>query len=502
MAASEDTPKITPSQIVLCFDGTGNTFRADGTETNVLRICRMVARSDHQPGIGTEITAGSLAATTLKKSSRLGKSKTLSQALGKSFDKHVLGGYRFLMRHCRSDSHIYIFGFSRGAYTARFLAEMLDYTGLLGPDNEEMIPFIWEAFSRWKLARFNNTSEKRRAFDFMRQCRETLCRPVQQVKFLGLFDTVNSVADFEINNIITSTAQVTRHAVSIDERRVKFQPVLLGENLKNRGKGKKPYEHTTLTEKQKEEASVLPGECVSHPAPTGETSTTKSSRDDDSEHVDLLEVWFPGGHADIGGGFQKVEGEQWQLSHAPLVWMVQEARRAGLDFDEKKLHQFKCIEDDAPTDGCDPDEGEMRFVPALLRSSEAGRLHDRLQFGQGFSVPSVLVWRLMEYIPIRRAELQQDGRWALIRWKLHRGRVRDIPLDAWIHVSAIRRMKADKNYRPGNLIIGGGGRGIRRAPEEVGIGEWVVDTHAEDPVRELYVRKLARHMRDLVARVD
>lgn len=35
-------------QIVLCFDGTGNTFRTDGTETNILRICRMLERTDEQ----------------------------------------------------------------------------------------------------------------------------------------------------------------------------------------------------------------------------------------------------------------------------------------------------------------------------------------------------------------------------------------------------------------------------------------------------------------------
>lgn len=37
-----------PIQIVLCFDGTGNTFRADGTETNILKICRMLQRTDEQ----------------------------------------------------------------------------------------------------------------------------------------------------------------------------------------------------------------------------------------------------------------------------------------------------------------------------------------------------------------------------------------------------------------------------------------------------------------------
>ena len=51
---------------------------------------------------------------------------------------------------------------------------------------------------------------------------------------------------------------------------------------------------------------------------------------------------------------------------------------------------------------------------------------------------------------------------------------RDIPYEAMIHHSAIRRMEADPTYRPGNLIIGGGGRGVRIAPKELGIGEWEV----------------------------
>lgn len=66
---------------------------------------------------------------------------------------------------------------------------------------------------------------------------------------------------------------------------------------------------------------------------------------------------------------------------------------------------------------------------------------------------------------------------------------RDIPYDAKIHNSAIRRMEADENYRPGNLIIGGGGRGVKKAPQELGIGEWKIWKGKGDPVREVYVRK-------------
>lgn len=69
------------------------------------------------------------------------------------------------------------------------------------------------------------------------------------------------------------------------------------------------------------------------------------------------------------------------------------------------------------------------------------------------------------------------------------GEVRDIPEDAKIHHSAIRRMEADENYRPGNLIVGGGGRGVRKAPKELKIGEWVVHKNKGDPVGEVLVRK-------------
>jgi len=51
--------------------------------------------------------------------------KAKDQAVGTSFGEHVMAGYKFLMRYYASGDHIYFFGFSRGAYTARFLAQML-----------------------------------------------------------------------------------------------------------------------------------------------------------------------------------------------------------------------------------------------------------------------------------------------------------------------------------------------------------------------------------------
>src|SRR5436309_1194210 len=95
----------------------------------------------------------------------------------------------------------------------------------------------------------------------------------------------------------------------------------------------------------------------------------------------------------------------------------------------------------------------------------------------------------MEYLPFRRMDLQEDGSWEAITWPLPKGEVRDIPDDAIIHSSVIKRMEADPNYRPGNLIVGGGGRGIRRAPPEMGIGNWKVHCEEGHPVGECYRRK-------------
>lgn len=86
-------------------------------------------------------------------------------------------------------------------------------------------------------------------------------------------------------------------------------------------------------------------------------------------------------------------------------------------------------------------------------------------------------------------DLQPDGSWKPISWPLPRGEVRDIPHNARIHGSVIRRLQVDKNYRPGNLIVGGGGRGVKRAPDHLGIGEWVCVEKEGCPVGEVWVRK-------------
>ncbi|KAJ5747184.1 uncharacterized protein N7511_008880 [Penicillium nucicola] len=561
---------IQPKQFVLCFDGTGNKFAGDASDTNLVKIYRMLDRSKshqyhyYQPGIGTYVTSNNFGGKSRLERVKSSYKKAKDAALGSSFDEHVLGGYKFLMRYYAPGDKIYFFGFSRGSYTARFLAEMLDFVGLLQPGNEEMIRFAWKTFAKWQQRRDttdHDHEERHRLFMFMKAFRETFSRPVGRIQFLGLFDTVNSVPVFEnawmerskFPYTAQSSARVIRHAVSIDERRAKFRQDLLYEV---RPKGSKEKHSPSLglrrlLSRQNEESEKVNVPEIVLDRPENERQTAQiprrgslrvlnegqryrghshspnrrasvegprtgnllgddvsqrsgvsglslrpshlnvsSDTGDDDDEQDVAEVWFPGQHGDVGGGWILNPKDPWPLSHIPLVWMVKEAQLAGLEFDPEKLEQFNCRDEAIESHRSLEDTKPNIYRDALQQTMDQGIVHDTLTYGGGVSALSTLSWRLMEYLPFRRMDLQSDGSWKPIRWPLPCGEVRDIPEDAQIHISAIHRMEIDPKYRPGNLIIGGGGRGVKRAPPRYGIGNWQVCKNEGDLVRQTYVRKI------------
>ncbi|KAK3385881.1 hypothetical protein B0H63DRAFT_473773 [Podospora didyma] len=611
-----------PRKIVLCFDGTGNKFHGDDSDSNILKIFRMLDRTAddqyhyYQPGIGTYVVSNSLTHTSTVAKMKSWYMKAKDSAVGSSFDHHVVGGYRFLMRFYCPGDEIYIFGFSRGAYIARFLAEMLDYVGLLSHGNEEMVAFAWKAFSNWQSRRSNNTPEgvqkKKEMYAFLKGFRETFSRPVRRIRFLGLFDTVNSVPRFETAWMERSkfpytartSAKVIRHAVSIDERRAKFRQDLIYQS--DRPKKEKGHNHAQqklheMHEKYRRRAStaavknsdsahshasrgrrgtlavpddVAPYRTRSHSARSRQSRVTDASgagnksvhtdaqsevsvaphphdededassmaesEDENDQNID--EVWFAGGHGDIGGGWETVPGTK-SASHVPLAWMVREAMRAGLHFDLDKVRELGCADvvdeieagaagekqqpardpqpipgivvrspssstpklfqnvdfpspqDEKPAVSEDSNDDEGGNEPPLsfhemMHKAHTARIHDSLMFECGLGWTTVLGWKMMEYLPFRRLDLSQDdGSWKPIRWPLPCGEVRDIPENARVHGSVIRRMKHDENYRPGNLIVGGGGRGVRFAPKERGIGDWVCVGEQGDPIGEVWMKR-------------
>lgn len=536
--------------------------------------------------------------------------KTKDSAIGCTFDQHVVSGYRFLMRYYKNGDHIYMFGFSRGAYIARFLAEMLDYVGLLSHGNEEMVRFAWGAFSQWQCRRKSHGNESGddsedsdgseaddetdKMYQFMKDFRETFSRPVGRIRFLGLFDTVNSVSRFEsawmarakFPYTARTSAEIIRHAVSIDERRAKFRQDLLYQKIQ--AKTREGRRHRRLSEllepvrrsfehyvsgasseagddaasshqepvTQNSDATYGPNSNVFlSPADAAtaatanrrrsksrtqhvpyrmaprthsfkswkrngnnHTSTGKSRQRPDYEDTfagqDIDEVWFAGGHGDVGGGWP-VPDDRKSASHVPLTWIVRESMKAGLEYDMQRVIAMGCAEAQvmvtvqAPEDetpGKDKPQGSngqpttlstestfnsqhsAEFTDSLHRS-HTSLLHDSLVYGGGLSRMGTTGWRIMEWMPFRRMDLQTDGSWKPIRWPLPRGEVRDIPPGVRVHGSVLRRMNTDEEYRPGNLIIGGGGRGVRRAPKQYGIGEWECVSEPGDPIGEIWMRK-------------
>jgi uncharacterized protein (DUF2235 family) len=342
--------------IVLCLDGTSNKYAA--ANTNVVKLYAMLDRTRkdqltyYQPGIGTMPPPGVWGRVKSWIITRL------DLAIAWLLSDHVTDAYRFLMRYYQEGDQIFIFGFSRGAYTARVLAGMLHKVGLLTQGNEELIPFAWDMFRR----RNNATL----AFGFQK----TFSRPVR-VHFLGLWDTVSSVGwawapqhfEYTENN---PSVDIVRHAVALDERRSYFVQNLWG---------------------------TLP--------------------------TDVTQVWFPGVHCDVGGGYP--EGQSG-LSATALKWMTGKAEAAGLIIDQ-----------------------DMKAI-VLPQPSTADYAAPAVGGPANESLTGL--WWIVEYLPKRYKDPAANF---APRWMIHAGRPRFVRDNANIHVSVFERTKLVPAYQPKNL---------------------------------------------------
>lgn len=271
-----------PKNIVICCDGTGNKFGE--RNSNVVKLYTALKINNDQvgyyhPGLGT---MGAPNART-----RVGKAWSVLSGLafGGGFLDNVEDAYRYLMSVYHEGDRVYLFGFSRGAYTVRALAGILQAYGLLCRGNEGHIPYVLRMFTddlKKMRKAGGKTLNEERAF------KATFSRPVT-LHFVGLWDTVSSVGwIYEPVKLLYSAqnpiVQTGRHAVSIDERRCFFQDNLWG----------RPLEEGTPDLK----------------APQ-----------------DILQVWFAGVHSDVGGSYPPPESA---LANAALEWMLDEAIAAGL----------------------------------------------------------------------------------------------------------------------------------------------------------------------------
>ncbi|QRV78779.1 alkaline phosphatase [Ceratobasidium sp. AG-Ba] len=223
--------------LILCFDGTGDQY--DHDNSNIVRFFQLLKKDDrskqmvdYQAGLGTGVNSRGSANSLFNRIS-----KAVDGAIATGLRTHVRGGYEFLMQNYTEGDRISMFGFSRGAYTARALAGMLHKVGLLPAHNYEQVKFAYHMFKRDDEEGWKMSNGFKRAFSID-----------VKIDFLGVFDTVNSVGIIPRELPVAKSnylVRVFRHAVALDERRAKFKANLWGwsteqeEKLCEGGKHKK-----------------------------------------------------------------------------------------------------------------------------------------------------------------------------------------------------------------------------------------------------------------------
>ncbi|KIM73856.1 hypothetical protein PILCRDRAFT_14925 [Piloderma croceum F 1598] len=291
--------------LVVSFDGTSNRFGINNT--NVVELYHRIIKDDNQltyynSGIGTYARPSWRSYTYWKHvldnwidlaiawyQCRMSSLFTFIENLTfRNFEKILLAGYRWLSENYVHGDKIFVFGFSRGAYQARALAGMIKTVGLIFRGNEEQIPFAYELF-----ADIRNFADSKKMAD---RFKATFCRRDVKIHFLGAWDTVSSVGMFRgktlpLTNEINEDICYFRHALALDERRVKFLPEY-----------------------------VCGG--ISHNPMAGNAANAISTS------PRIKEVWFAGCHSDIGGGVKS--NEELNNATVPVLWMANEAWLAGL----------------------------------------------------------------------------------------------------------------------------------------------------------------------------
>lgn len=274
-------------RIVVCADGTWNRPEKDLKEdipTNVLRLSRAIkpVGIDQTPqqvfydwGVGSYYDP------------------VIGGATGKGLHKNIMDNYRYIVQNYSTGDEIYLFGFSRGAYTIRSLCGLINNCGILKRPDASLIQM---AFNHYKKPGDAHAPDGQRSIEFRNQH----SYPSREVKYVGVWDTVGAMgipisflgffddSDEFYDTKIGSNVRIARHAIAIDENRSDFEPTIW-----------------------------LP-----------------------RENMDLKQVWFSGSHSDIGGSY-KPDNDGSLLSDNSLDWMIREAVKHDLTVESHLKQSLK-----------------------------------------------------------------------------------------------------------------------------------------------------------------
>lgn len=267
-------------RLVICADGTWNRPEEDlqkDVPTNVLKMARAIRplAADGLPqhvfydwGIGSYHNA------------------VIGGVTGQGIHKNIMDAYRYIVQNFTPGTDIYLFGFSRGAYTVRSLCGLINNCGILKRPDARLIQ---QAFEHYKKTGDPWKPSGAKSVEF----RNAHSHASREIRFVGAWDTVGALGlpfslmglfdrkDEFYDTKLGSNVRIARHALAIDERREDFEPTLWQPR----------------------------------------------------DGLDLEQVWFAGSHSDIGGGYP-ADDQGLLASDSALEWMVEQARNAGLDIEE------------------------------------------------------------------------------------------------------------------------------------------------------------------------
>lgn len=395
-------------RLVLCMDGTWNT---QDSNTSIFHLSNLVADEDEN-GVKQEIHYDVGVGTGVLDHFSGG-------VFGFGINKNILEAYEWLIEKYEDGDEIYIFGFSRGAFTARTLGGMLSKLGLLRPGAPMTVSELWKAYTL--IGRVEET--KKNWWESIFHKPPLPCRPLYRLKgfdgqpvptdlnrtekllvewsrrpdihCMGIFDTVGAlgwdalaipglrtrIARFHNTNL---NVLVRRgyHALAIDEHRPQFK-------------------------------------CLPWRKWVPKTGAREPSQREKDQKIE--QRWFTGAHSNIGGGY-----EDNPLALFPLCWMMEKAREAGLGF----RHMLKRPE----IADCTP-LTDMSAVPAALRKIKHPYLRDSYaEFFGGILRPFPLRYRRPMAAP---GQPHAEGS--------------DETIGECVDESVAELWKADPTYRPANL---------------------------------------------------
>lgn len=292
---------MTKQRLILLFDG---TWADPENQTNVFRLAQRIHEYDgsveqrffYHPGVG---------------SGKIGR--FMGGIFGYGLSQNLLDGYEWLAKRYTDEDEIWIFGFSRGAYTARSLVGLIQKCGLLRIVTPSLLDKA-EHLYRDK----NLTPDDEECRDFKRQYSRT-----PRVHFIGVWDTVGALG-------IPGTSFLERGKYSWRDTRLS-------------GAVDYAYHAVALDE---------------HRAAYDVSLWVSEDKLQEAYNRAIEQRWFIGAHANVGGGY----GDGDALADIPLQWMVEKASRAGL-----KLDAFNAVDDAWQTPPRDSYDEFLHGTYALFR---------------------------------------------------------------------------------------------------------------------------------------